>query len=166
MTKWHLNRLKKSGFANCSKCRCDFNSDDVIATSTSKRYCYSCATKINLVTGKIMKDLSNDEFLADVRNEINSMGQKLQIPKQFCKLAILLVNTAIENNNYVSKNKLGLACAALNLACKINNQFIRESTFPVSIKILQMNTSLLQNKLTSTDIYTISKNIHEVMPRN
>lgn len=166
MTKWHLNRLKKSGFANCSKCQCNFNSDDVVATSTSKRYCYECATQINLVTGKIMKDLCNDKFLADITNDIDSIGEKLEIPNPLCKLAILLVNTAITNKNYVSKNRIGLACASIYLACQIKNQFIRESDFPVSTKILQMNTSLLQNKLTTTDIYTLSKIMHKVVSRN
>jgi transcription initiation factor TFIIIB Brf1 subunit/transcription initiation factor TFIIB len=166
MTKWHLNRLKKIGFANCSKCQRDFNLDDVIATSTSKRYCYECATRINLVTGKIIKDLCNDKFLLEITNDINSIGEKLKIPKIFCTLAILLVNTAINNKNYVSKNKIGLACASIYLACQIKNQFIQESAFPVSIKILQMNTSLLQNKLTTTDIYTLSKTMHKVVSRN
>lgn len=166
MTKWHLNRLKNIGFARCSKCGCNFNSDDVIATSTSNRYCYECAIRINLVTGKVMKDLCNDEFLADVANDINSIGKHLEIHKRLCELAILLVNTAISNKNYVSKNKIGLACASIYLACKIKNWFIRESAFPVSAKILQVNASLLQNKLTTTDIYTLSKNMHKVVPRN
>ena len=166
MTKWHLNRLKNTGFAKCSKCECNFNSDDVIATSTSKRYCYECAIQINLVTGKVMKDLCNDEFLIDIANDINFIGKQLEIHKHLCELVFLLVNTAITNKNYVSKNKIGLACAAIYLACQIENQFIQENAFPVSIKILQMNASLLQNKLTTTDIYTLSKTMHKVVPRN
>jgi transcription initiation factor TFIIIB Brf1 subunit/transcription initiation factor TFIIB len=166
MTKWHLNRLKKTGFASCSKCQYDFNSDDVVATSASKRYCYECAIRINLVTGKITKDLSNDKFLSDVTNDIDSIGKKLEVNKHICKLAILLVNTAIIKKYYVSKNKIGLACAAIYLACHIKNQFILDIVFPVSTKILQMNTSLLQKKLTNTDIYTLSKTIHALVPRN
>ena len=166
MTKWHLNRLKNTGFARCSKCGCNFNSDDVIATSTSKRYCYECAIQINLVTGKVMKDLHNDEFLADVANDINSIGKHLEIHKHLCEMAILLVNTAIINKNYVSKNKTGLACAAIYLACQIKNQIIQESAFPVSVKILQMNASSLQKKLANADILTLSKTIHESVPRN
>ena len=166
MTKWHLNRLKKIGFARCSKCQCDFNSDDVVATSTSKRYCYECAIQINLVTGKITKDLSNDKFLLDITNDIDSIGKKLEINKHVCKLAILLVNTAITKKHYVSKNKIGLACAAIYLACHIENQFILDSAFPVSTKILQMNTSSLQKKLANADIFTLSKTIHELVPLN
>ena len=75
MTKWHLNRLKKTGFDSCSKCNCNFHADDVIATSTSKRYCYDCAIQINLVTGKIIKDLHNDKFLSDVFLYIDSIGK-------------------------------------------------------------------------------------------
>jgi len=166
MTKWNLNRLKNIGFARCSKCECNFNSDDVIATSTSKRYCYECAIQINLVTGKVMKDLCNDEFLVNVANDINFIGKQLKIHKHLCELAFLLVNTAISNKNYVSKNKIDLACASIYLACQIKNQFILENAFPVSTKILQMNTSLLQNKLTTTDIYTLSKTMHKAVPRN
>jgi len=166
MTKWHLNRLKKAGLASCSKCQCNFNSDDIIATSTSKRYCYECATRINLVTGKITKDLCNDKLLSDITNDIESIGEKLEINKHVRKLAILLVNSAITKKHYVSKNKMDLACAAIYLACHIENQFILDSAFPVSTKILQMNTSSLQKKLANTDIFTLSKTIHELVPLN
>ena len=166
MTKWHLNRLKKTGFASCSKCQRNFNSDDIVATSTSKRYCYKCATRINLVTGKITKDLCNDKLLSDITNDIESIGEKLEINKHVRKLAILLVNSAITKKHYVSKNKMDLACAAIYLACHIENQFILDSAFPVSAKILQMNTSSLQKKLANTDIFTLSKTIHELVPLN
>ncbi|MCH9042441.1 MAG: hypothetical protein QQN58_03395 [Nitrosopumilus sp.] len=54
MTRWHLNRLQKYGTASCVKCHVGFLENDVIATSSaSRRYCYECATQINLVTGKI-----------------------------------------------------------------------------------------------------------------
>ena len=163
MTKWHLNRLKKAGFASCSKCQCNFNSDDIIATSTSKRYCYECATRINLVTGKITKDLCNDKFLSDVTNDIDSIGKKLEINKHICKLAILLVNSAITKKHHVSKNKIGLACAAIFLACDIKKQFILEDNFPVSQKTLQMNKSLLQKSLITADVYELSETIQELI---
>ena len=166
MTKWHLNRLKKAGFASCSKCQCDFNSEDIIVTSTSKRYCYECAIQINLVTGKITKDLCNDKLLSDITNDIDSIGTKLEIDKRLYKLAVLLANSAITKKHYVSKNKIGLACAAIYLACHIENQFILDSAFPVSAKILQMNTSSLQKKLANADIFTLSKTVHELVPLN
>jgi transcription initiation factor TFIIIB Brf1 subunit/transcription initiation factor TFIIB len=166
MSQCKLSRLKKIGFARCTKCQRDFNLDDIVATSTSKRYCYECAVKINLVTGKIIKDLSNDEFLLHVTNHIDSIGEKLEINEQIRKLAILLVSTAIFNKHYVSKNEIGLACAAIFLAYQIENQFIPDSALPVSKKILQMNTSLLQKKLTNTDIFTLSKFIHGSEFRN
>ena len=160
MSQCKLSRLKKIGFARCTKCQCDFNLDDIVATSTSKRYCYECAVKINLVTGKIIKDLSNDKFLSDVTNHIDSVGGKLEINKDIHKLAVLLVSTAIYNKHYVSKNKIGLACAAIFLACQIENRFIHDDALPVSKKILQMNASLLQKRLTNTDVFTLSKFIH------
>ncbi len=166
MSQCKLSRLKKIGFARCTKCQCDFNLDDIVATSTSKRYCYECAVKINLVTGKIIKDLSNDEFLLDVTSHVDSIGKKLEINKDIRKLAKLLISTAVCNKHYVSKNKIGLACAAIFLACRIENQFILDGAFPVSKKILQMNASLLQKKLTNTDIFTLSKFIHGSDLRN
>jgi transcription initiation factor TFIIIB Brf1 subunit/transcription initiation factor TFIIB len=162
MTSWHLNRLKKNGIAKCAKCIQEFNENDVIATSTSRRYCYECAIQINLVSGKIARDLDNDEFISDVLREIKFIINQLEINKQISQLASSLVTTAIKNINYVSKNKIGLACAAIFLACNIQKQFILSSTLPVSQKTLQKNTSLLQKNLTSTDIYTLSKTIHEM----
>ncbi len=50
---------------------------------------------------------------------IETVGKKLDINKDICRLAMLLVYTAIENTNYVTKNKIGLACAAIFLACEI-----------------------------------------------
>ena len=118
------------------------------------------------MTGKITKDLCNDKLLSDITNDIESIGEKLEINKHVRKLAILLVNSAITKKHYVSKNKIGLACAAIYLACHIENQFILDSAFPVSTKILQMNTSSLQKKLANADIFTLSKTIHELVPRN
>jgi|GEM_PF-4936560 len=69
MTKGNLNRLQKSGNSCCRKCHHEFNENDVIATTTSRRYCYDCAIVINLVTGKIENDL--DVFL---------------LPKPICEL--------------------------------------------------------------------------------
>ena len=166
MSQCRLSRLKKIGFARCTKCQCDFNLEDIITTSTSKRYCYECAVKINLVTGKIIKDLSNDEFLLDVTNHVNSIGGKLEVDNDIRKLAILLVSTAIYNNHYVSKNEIGLACAAIFLACQIENRPIHDDALPVSKKILQINVSRLQKKLTSTDVFTLSKFIHGSELRN
>jgi len=161
LTRGHLNRFQNNGIASCAKCLRDFKENDIIATSsTSKRYCYKCATQINLVTGKVKRDLHNDEFISDVLHHVESIGRKLEINEDIYRLAVLLVTTAIKNTNYVSKNKLGLACAVILLVCKIKKQFISISTLPVSKKTLQQNTSLLQKNLTNIDIYTLSKTIH------
>ena len=158
LTRGHLNRFQNNGIASCAKCLTDFKESDIIATSsTSKRYCYKCAIQINLVTGKVKSDLHNDEFISDVLQHIESIRKKLEINEDVYKLAMLLVTDAIKNNHYVSKNKIGLACAAIFLVCKIKKQFFLASTLPVSKKTLQQNTSLLQKNLTNTDIYTLSK---------
>ncbi len=165
LTRGHLNRFQNNGIASCAKCLTDFKESDIIATSsTSKRYCYKCAIQINLVTGKVKRDLHNDEFISDVLHHIESIGKKLEINEDIYRLAVLLVTTAIKNTNYVSKNKIGLACAAILLVCKIKKQFILASALPVSKKTLQQNTSLLQKNLTNIDIYTLSKTIHGVPP--
>ncbi len=160
MSQWHLNKLEKKGIANCVRCSQNFNEDDVIATSTSKLYCYECATLINLVTGKIEKDLHNDKLIPDVLHQIDTIGEKLKINKDVSKIAILLVTTAIKKTNYISKNKIGLACAAIFLAHEIKKQFISDEILPVSKKTLQKNTYLLQKNLTAVDISTISSTIH------
>ncbi len=158
LTRGHLNRFQNNGIASCAKCLTDFKESDIIATSsTSKRYCYKCAIQINLVTGKVKRDLHNDEFISDVLQHIESIRKKLEINEDVYKLAMLLVTAAIKNIHYVSKNKIGLACAATFLVCKIKKQFILASTLPVSKKTLQQNTSLLQKNLTNIDIYTLSK---------
>ncbi len=164
LTRGHLNRFQNNVIASCAKCLRDFKENDIIATSsTSKRYCYKCATQINLVTGKVKRDLHNDEFISDVLHHVESIGRKLEINEDIYRLAVLLVTTAIKNTNYVSKNKIGLACAVILLVCKIKKQFILTSTLPVSKKTLQQNTSLLQKNLTNIDINTLSKTIHELI---
>jgi len=151
--------------ANCAKCLCDFRENDVIATSTTtKRYCYKCATLINLVTGKLKIDLHNDEFIPNVLNHIESIGKKLDIDKYVCKLAALLVTTTFDYTNHITKNKIGLACAAIFLACMIKKQTIKSDSLPVSKKTLQKNVDLLQKNMRGkNDIYTLSKNIYELM---
>lgn len=164
LTRGHLNRFQNNGIASCAKCRRDFKENDIIATSsTSKRYCYECAIQINLVTGKVERDLHNDEFISDVLHHIKSIGKKLGINEDIHRLAVLLVTTAIKNTNHVSKNKIGLACAVIFLVCEMKKQFILASNLPVSKKTLQQNTSLLQKNLTDIDIYTLSKTIHELI---
>jgi len=162
MTRGILNKLQKKDIAQCVKCLQEFNEYDIIATSTAKRYCYECATLINLVTGKVNKDLNHDKFIPEVLQELESIVQKLKINDDISKLSILLIATAIKNTNYVSKNKTGLACAAIFLACKIKNQFIVDTIFPVSQKTVQKNTMLLQKTLAFMDIGTLSKTIQGV----
>ncbi len=109
---------------------------------------------------KIESDLHNDEYIPKVLNQIDLIGKELEIDKDICRLAILLVTTAIKKTNYVSKNKIGLAYAAIFLAHKIKDQFISDKILPVSKETLQKNIYLLQKNLTAVDISTLSKTIH------
>jgi len=150
--------------ANCAKCLCNFKENDVIATSTTtKRYCYKCATQINLVTGKLQIDLHNHEFIPNVLNDIESIGTKLNINQHVCKLAKILVITTFENTTYIPKNKLGIACASIFLACKIKRCLLLDIDLPVSKKTLQKNVNLLQkNMAEKNDIYALSRDLYEL----
>jgi len=163
ISRWHLNKLQKHNVANCFRCNQEFNEDDVIATSTSNRYCYECAIVINLVTGKIDKDLHNDKLIPEVIHNIGSIAKKLEIHENISRLAVLLFNTAIKKTNYISKNKIGLACAAIFMAYKIKEQPFNDEILPVTKKTLQKNMYLLQKNLTTTDVHTLSKAIHELV---
>ena len=59
LTRGHFNRLQNLGVDKCVKCNILFEEADIIATSTSNRYCYECAMQINLVSENARKDLSN-----------------------------------------------------------------------------------------------------------
>ncbi|MDH3360981.1 MAG: cyclin domain-containing protein [Nitrosopumilus sp.] len=164
LTKGNLTKFQNQGMANCAKCLCNFKENDVIATSTTtKRYCYKCATQINLVTGKLQIDLHNYEFIPNVLNDIESIGTKLNINQHVCKLAKILVITTFENTNYIPKNKLGVACASIFLACKIKRCFLSDIDLPVSKKTLQKNVNLLQkNMAEKNDIYALSRDLYEL----
>lgn len=155
--------FQKRGIGSCVKCLKNFKENDVVATSTKQHYCYNCATKINLVTGQIKKDLCNDKFIPEVFYHILSLTKKLSIPTKICKYSEILINIAFENTHYVSKNKLGLACAAISLA----NQIIQQNSavddcLPISKSILLKNRYLLQKNLKSVDIYSLSQRIHGI----
>ena len=162
LTRGHLNRLENLGEGKCIKCDILFEEDDIIATSTSKRYCYECAVKINLVSGNLKKDLRNDKFVPSVLNEIKNLTKKYSIEKETSSLALFLIKTVFENTNYVTKNQLGLSCAAIILAGRIlkeKDDYLK-SALPVTEKVLQKNMSQLQKNLNNASITSISQGIH------
>ena len=159
-----MTKFQNKKTASCTKCFCNFKENDVIATSTTtKRYCYRCATSINLVTGNLKIDLYNDVFVSDVTHNLESIRKNLKINNAVFDIAKLLVLTSIEKVNHISKNSMGVACAAIFLSCKIEKQHIEPNSLPVSKKTLEKNTSLLQKALISTDIATLSEKIHEAI---
>jgi len=145
------------------RCTKNFKEEDIIATSTSKRYCYDCATKINLVTGNMKRDLYNDEFISKVLQQIKLLAEKFAIDKETSTLALLLIKTVFENTNYVSKNHLGLSCAAISLSCKIKKQNLETLNIimPVEDKVLQKNLNSLSKKLMNANITTLSKILYD-----
>ncbi len=161
LTKGHLSRFHNLGIGSCAKCLKNFKENDIVATSTSQHYCYNCAIKINLVTGQLKKDLCYDKFILEVLHHIKSLTKKFFIPSKISKCAQILINTAFKNSNYMSKNKLGLACAAIALAYQIKQQdSALDGHLPISYLVLQKNLYLLQKNLNSIDIYSLSKRIH------
>jgi len=164
LNRGHLNRLENLGEDECVKCNILFEEDDIISTSTSKRYCYECAVKINLVSGNLKKDLRNDKFVPNVLNEIKRLTKKYSIEKEISSLALFLIKTVFENTNYVTKNQLGLSCAAISLAGKLlkENDNLLMNSFPVTQKVLEKNISQLQKNLNNVSIISISQSIHDV----
>ncbi len=168
LTRSHMNRLQNLGENNCMRCNTLFEEDDIIATSTSNRYCYECAIKIKLVSGNIRKDLRNDKFVPDVLNEIKKFSSKYLVDKKISSLALFLIKTVFENTNYVTKNRQGLACAALFLA----NQMLKENDeslkniLPVSPKVLEKNLLQLLKNLNSVDVVSISQGIRKIKQMN
>lgn len=159
LTKSHLIRFQNKGIGKCRKCSKNFKENNIIATSTSKHYCYECAIKINLVTGEINKDLHNNNFISEVLNHIKLLVKQYFISKNIKKLALIIIKTAFNSVHYVSKNKLGLACAAIVIATKIEKQvkIELENDWPITKKTLQKNIRLLQKSLVNTRIHTISE---------
>ena len=152
------------GLDKCQRCNIEFEEDDVIATSTSNRYCYGCAVRVNLVSGNIQKDLCNDKFVSGVLNEIRRLAKKYSIVEEVSSFALFLVKTAFENNNHVTKNRLGLSCAAISLAA---NQLGKDDSFwngslPVSLNVLERNISELQKRSIQTRVILSSQNINGV----
>ncbi|MDH3490082.1 MAG: hypothetical protein OEL56_06505 [Nitrosopumilus sp.] len=164
LSRGHLNRLENLGEDKCVKCDILFEEDDIIATSTSKRYCYECAIKINLVSGNLRKDLRNDKFVPNVLNEIKKLTKKYSIEKETSSLALFLIKTVFENTNYVTKNQLGLSCAAISLADKIlkENDDSLKNSLPVTQKVLEKNLSQLQKNLNTVSVTSLSQGIHGV----
>lgn len=161
LTKGHLSRFQNMGIGSCVRCFIQFKENDIIATSTSQHYCYICAVKINLVTGKITKDLHNDEFVSEVIRHIKSLTKKLSIPKEIKEFANILITSVFEKSLYVTKNKLGLACAAISLSFEIKNQDVSiNNLLPISDAVLKRNLYALQKNLESIDIYSLSQKIH------
>lgn len=165
MSKGHLKRIQNRGQGFCVRCFSNFKENDIIATSTSQRYCYSCATKINLVTGDISRDLNNKEFISEILEEISQITKLIYASDQITRLAELMVHAAFENAHHVSRNKTGIASAAIYLAHEIEFEKTPniEKLLPVSKKMLERNRGLLQKSLKQINPYMIAETIHGVI---
>lgn len=164
MSKGHLKRIQNKGEGFCVRCTNNFKEHDIVATSTSQRYCYGCATKINLVTGNINKDLNKKDFILEIQEEITHITRSIYVSDRITHVARLMIQLAFKNVHYVSRNKTGIASAAIFLAHEITfkgNSRIEE-VLPVSKKILERNLGLLQKSIRQIDLYSMSETIQRV----
>ena len=139
LTRGHLNRLQNSGLNKCQRCDMEFDEGNIIVTSTSYRYCYKCATSINLISDNTQHDLHNDKFVLNTLNEIKKLATKYSIDEEISSFASFLIKTAFENTKHITKNQLGLSCAAISLAASQlgKNDNLWNQTIPVSSYVLK-----------------------------
>lgn len=164
MSKGHLKKIQNKGEGFCVRCTNNFRENDIIATSTSQRYCYMCATRINLVTGNINKDLNKKYIISEIQDEITHITRTIYVSDHIARLAKLMIQTAFENVHYVSRNKTGIASAAIYIAheMKFEENSSIEGLLPVSKKVLERNLRLLQKSMKQANLYSMAETIHRV----
>ena len=101
-------------------------------------------------------------LLGDILDNISSIIDQLHLSENVSKLAKLIIQNVFEKVYYVSKNKIGLASAAIYLAFEIQSKDVLnlKKLLPVSKKMLERNLGLLQKNLNDVDIYSLAKTLH------
>ncbi|MGI9566003.1 MAG: hypothetical protein ACR2LL_03180 [Nitrosopumilus sp.] len=152
-TVYVLNRgsfckLQNQGKIKCIRCQIEFEENDIIATSAaSQRYCYKCASNINLVSGDVTKDLGLDGAFKETTNQIRKISQKIKAEKSIKILAIEIIKESFARSLIQSKNLTGLACAAIYFATVLSGQKNPEtiaSHLPTSFRVIQKNLLMLR----------------------
>ena len=143
MTSSTLHKLQNRGQTKCSRCHASFEENSIIATSAGNhRYCYKCASEINLVSGDVKKDLHLDESLDNTKNQIKKIAKNIQLEKPTEQLALKIITESFDLSLIPPKNIIGLACAAIYLAVRILNKDSLDAIaekLPAHLRIIQRN---------------------------
>ena len=145
----NLSTIKRKEFC-CARCSKEFELDDIIATSTRKRYCYRCATGINLVSGNLEKDFQTLQLKSKTINTVKNIVKKNNIEKQIELDAIGIIKEYFTHQTVPTKNSEGMASAAILIACDHTEQDDTakpEMHMPVSEHVLQKHKSAIQSIL-------------------
>ena len=163
-----LTRYQKEGNDMCERCDIQFKENDVISSSsTGRRYCYSCATMINLVSGDIKEDLHHDKILPDSLVQMSFFAKKMGLDEKTEQLASEILKSVYGKRKFLTNNRIGIIGACLHLACNLyqreNNFVLICKTIPINTFVLKRNYGLIVKCLENSEFPTISKSIHEIM---
>ena len=138
------------------RCQDPFEENDIIATSAAnRRYCYKCATKINLVSGNITKDLQLATSFRETNSHIRNISREIQLDKSIEILAMDIIKESFARSLIPSKNFLGLACASIYYATVLSEKDKIEDIIeklPVDFQIIQKNFWTLRYVLTNSKL--------------
>jgi len=140
-------KLQKNSDAKCIRCQISFEENSIVATSASNhRYCYKCASQINLVSGNMNKDLQLDVSLNDAIHHIKKLSKKIQLNELIASLSVKIIEESFKSSLIPSKNILGLACAAIYFAVILLKETLDNITeqLPVTYRVIQRNFSTLR----------------------
>ena len=148
LSRGNFGKLQNQGKIKCTRCYIEFEENDIIATSAaSQRYCYRCASSINLVSGDVTKDLGLDLAFRETTQQIKKISQKIKIEKSVKILALEIIKESFARSLIQSKNLTGLACAAIYFATLLSGQKNPEiivSHLPASFRVIQKNLLILR----------------------
>ena len=162
-----LTRYQKEGGDRCERCNIQFKENDVVSSSsTGRRYCYSCATMINLVSGDIIEDLHHDKILPDSLVQLSLFAKKIRLDEKIEQLASEILKSVYDKRKFLTNNRIGIIGACLHLACNLYQQ---EDSFTLICKTISINTFALKRNyglivkcLENSEFPIISKSINEV----
>ena len=162
-----LTRYQKEGGDRCERCNIQFKENDVVSSSsTGRRYCYSCATMINLVSGDIIEDLHHDKILPDSLVQLSLFAKKIGLDEKIEQLASEILKSVYDKRKFLTNNRIGIIGACLHLACNLYQQedsfTLICRTIPINTFVLKRNYGLIVKCLENSEFPIISKSINEV----
>jgi len=163
-----LTRYQKEGSDRCERCDVQFKENDVVSSSsTGRRYCYPCATMINLVSGDIKEDLHHDKILPDSLVHLSFFAKKIGLDEKIEQLASEILKSVYDKRKFLTNNRIGIIGACLYLACNLYQQEDKFAlickTIPINTFVLKRNYGLIVKCLEGSGLTPISKSIREIM---